>query len=213
MAKKENVWVERGLLVFVVLLAATIVSVAVFWPTESDDRAEQATHQALPLAATPVGGDFQLDADEQRFDLADYRGQVVLLYFGYTFCPDVCPTSLALMRQALNQLDEVQQAQLQGVFVSVDPERDTPARLVEYTDFFHPRIIGVSGSEEQLAVAGRLYGAAWQRAESDSEMGYSVDHSSNTYIIDQEGRLVEILPHGASAARILSSVLPLLNEE
>jgi protein SCO1 len=213
MGKKENRLVEYGLMVFVVLLGAAIISVAVFWPSGEQRVQGQSDHRTLPLAAAPTGGDFQLSREGESFDLADYRGKVVLLYFGYTFCPDVCPTSLALMRQAFRQLDAGQLEQVQGVFVSVDPERDTPERLSEYTDFFHPRILGVSGTNEQLDAVGKLYGAAWQRAESDSAMGYAVDHSSNTYVIDRDGRLVEILPHGADAERILSSISPLITEE
>lgn len=172
-----------------------------------------ASHRELPLREQPAGGDFVLQRDGQHFALEDYRGKVVLLYFGYSYCPDVCPSSLAIMAQALRQLTPAQLAQVQGVFVSVDPERDTLAHLAEYTPFFHPNIVGVSGSRAQLAHAGQLYGAAWQRVDSDSAMGYSVDHSSNTYVIDQQGNLLAILPHGSSAQRILERVLPLMHEE
>ena len=203
--------IERFLWLLIAALVAAIVLVALYWSTPDEPLID--THTQLPLAAAPVGGDFSLSREGDSFALSDYRGQVVLLYFGYTFCPDVCPTSLALMRQALRELSPEQLAQVQGVFVSVDPQRDTPERLAEYTRFFHPRIMGVSGSEAQLAEAGRLYGAAWARAESDSAMGYSVDHSSSTYVIDRTGKLVSILPHGASAQRIIETVLPLINNE
>jgi protein SCO1/2 len=197
---------EGALWIGIALLLFAIVSVLLFWPAPQDSSG----HQRLPLAGAPVGGEFVLSRAGEHFSLSEYRGKVVLLYFGYTFCPDVCPTSLALMRQAMRQLDEAQLAQLQGLFVSVDPERDTPERLSEYTAFFHPQIRGLSGSEAELREAGALYGAAWRRVDSDSAMGYAVDHSSNTYVIDQHGVLIEILPHGSSAQAILDSVLPLL---
>jgi protein SCO1/2 len=203
-------FIERGLWALVLILGLAVAAVLWFWP---DLDAPHPSHDQLPLTGVPVGGDFKLSRDGESFSLTDYRGQVVMLYFGYTYCPDVCPTSLAIMRQALRQLGEEQQARVQGVFVSVDPERDSPQRLEEYSGFFHSRILGVSGSEAQLAEAGRLYGAAWQRAESDSAMGYAVDHSSNTYVIGPDGRLAAILPHGTPAERLIATLLPLLNEE
>ncbi len=209
MTGQKRVMLERGLWLLVLLLLVA-VALVIFWQDSSE---ESAGHRDLPLIAAPQGGDFGLSREGESFALSDYRGQVVLLYFGYTFCPDVCPTSLALMTNALRRMTPEQLAQVQGVFVSVDPERDTPAQLAEYTGFFHPNIHGVSGTEAQLAEAGALYGAAWQRAESDSAMGYAVDHSSNTYVIDKDGQLVEILAHGASVERILEVVLPLLDEE
>jgi protein SCO1 len=206
-----RIMLERGLWILVAALLVAVVWVAFFLP-EAEETA-QPPHRALPLDAEPVGGDFRLSREGESFDLAKHRGKVVLLYFGYTYCPDVCPTSLVFMRQALEQLEPDQLEQIQGVFVSVDPERDDPARLDEYTRFFHPGIMGVSGTHEQLQQAGRLYGAAWQRTETGSAMGYAVDHSSNTYVIDRDGRLVEILPHGSDAEQILATVLPLLTED
>ncbi|MFU8837826.1 MAG: SCO family protein [Thiohalomonadaceae bacterium] len=203
---------REGLLwVGIAVLLFAIVSVLLFWPASESEQRK--AHQQLPLAAAPTGGEFVLSRQGESFSLDEYRGKVVLLYFGYTFCPDVCPTSLALMRQALRQLDEVQLAQVQGLFVSVDPDRDSPQHLAEYTAFFHPQIRGVSGSEAQLREAAVLYGAAWRRVESDSAMGYAVDHSSNTYVLDQRGVLVEILPHGSSAQAILDVVIPLLQAQ
>jgi protein SCO1 len=202
---------ERSLWILAAALLVAVVWVAFFQP--DTEEAAQPGHRALPLAAEPVGGDFRLSREGESFDLADYRGQVVLLYFGYTSCPDVCPTSLVFMRQALEQLEPDQLDQVQGVFISVDPERDDPARLEQYARFFHARIMGVSGAHDQLEQAGRLYGAAWQRAESESAMGYAVDHSSNTYVIGRDGQLVEILPHGSDAEQILATVRPLLRED
>jgi protein SCO1 len=206
-----RIMLERGLWILLAALLVAVVWVVFFLP-EAEETAHP-PHRALPLAAEPVGGDFRLSREGESFDLAEHRGKVVLLYFGYTYCPDVCPTSLVFMRQALEQLEPDQLEQVQGVFVSVDPERDDPARLAEYTPFFHPNIMGASGTHEQLQQAGRLYGAAWQRTETGSAMGYAVDHSSNTYVIDRDGRLVEVLPHGSDAEQILATVLPLLTED
>ena len=195
----------------VLVLSLVLIAAGLVWKPASVDQ--DPAHRTLPLTHVPQGGDFALTRDGQSFRLGDHRGQVVLLYFGYTYCPDVCPTSMAMIRQALRQLDAEQLQRVQGVFVSVDPERDTPEQLADYAGFFHPNILGVTGSEEELAAAGRLYGAAWQRADTDSAMGYAVDHSSNTYVIGKDGRLAETLPHGTGPQRIVETVLRLLDED
>jgi protein SCO1 len=204
--RKGNHW-----WVLVLILSLALIAFGLAWKPEPVDR--DPGHRTLPLTTAPQGGDFALTRNGQSFSLADHRGQVVLLYFGYTFCPDVCPTSMAVIRQALRQLDEAQLERVQGVFVSVDPERDSPEQLADYARFFHPSILGVTGSDEELTEAARLYGAAWQRTETGSAMGYAVDHTSNTYVIGTDGRLVETLPHGTGSQRILESVLRLLEEE
>ncbi|TVP88604.1 MAG: SCO family protein [Thioalkalivibrio sp.] len=195
----------------VLVLSLALIAFGLVWTPQSADRDQG--HQTLPLATAPQGGDFVLSRDGQAFNLADYRGQVVLLYFGYTHCPDVCPTSMVVMRQVLRPLDAAELERVQGVFVSVDPERDSAEQLAEYAAFFHPGILGVTGSAEQLAAAGRRYGAAWQRVDSGSEMGYSVDHSSYIYVIGPDGRLVETVPHGTASGHILEAVRDLLEEE
>lgn len=194
-----------------ILLLLALSAVGLFWRPES--AGDAVGHRELPLSTAPQGGDFMLSREGQSFSLADYRGQVVLLYFGYTSCPDVCPTSMAVMRKVLRQLDPAELERVQGVFVSVDPERDSPERLADYAAFFHPEILGVSGSEGELAAAGSRYGAAWQRVDTGSEMGYSVDHSSHIYVIGPDGRLVETMPHGTESGQILDAVHRLLNEE
>lgn len=156
------------------------------------------------MPPAPRGGDFRLQSADGPLGLADLRGQVVMLYFGYTFCPDICPTSLALLSRALEQLTPGELSQVQPLFVSVDPERDSLERLAAYGAYFHPRIRGLTGSPEALAATAKLYGAAFRRVESDSEAGYLVDHSAQTYIIDRQGRLAHSLPHGTSPEQVLA---------
>ena len=155
------------------------------------------------LSETPRGGDFTLDAASGPFQLQDQRGKVVLIYFGYTYCPDVCPTNLALMAQALNAMNEQELAQVQGLFISVDPERDTLDRLAMYTEHFHSSIIGVTGTADEVARVAAQYGAAYRKVEGESQGGYLIDHSSNTYVIAPDGALHTILPHATPAQDIL----------
>lgn len=171
----------------------------------------QPTRTSAPERA--AGGDFTLHSANGPLALSELRGKVVLLYFGYTSCPDICPTSLTLMSSALSQLTEEELAQVQGLFISVDPQRDTPQRLADYSRHFHPAITGITGSEAQVADVAQRYGALYQRAEGETALGYSVDHSSITYVIDQRGALTTTLPHGASPATILQELRRLLATE
>ena len=169
------------------------------------------THQTLELAAPPTGGDFRLDSAAGSLDLADLRGKVVLLYFGYTSCPDICPTNLAIIAGALKELTPAELAHVQMWFISVDPQRDSPERLAGYAPYFHPNIRGVTGTPDQIALAARLYGAAYRRsATSDSAMGYTVDHTASTYLVDPHGRLVRTLDHATPSPVIVSAIRALL---
>lgn len=168
------------------------------------------TQAPLNLSTAPTGGDFSLESSEGPFHLKDLRGKVVLIYFGYTFCPDICPTNLAMMAQALNALSAEELQRVQGVFVSVDPERDSLEHLAAYTDHFHPAIIGVTGSPEELARIAKQYGAAYRKVEGESEGGYLVDHSSNTFVVAPDGSLNTTLPHATPPQKILEVTRKLL---
>ena len=185
-----------------VLLFAAVVALPLL--------AENQTAQdgRLPkVANAPPGGDFTLHMGDESFSLEDLRGKVVLLYFGYTKCPDVCPTSLSYMSQALNGLESDELKTVIGVFVSVDPERDTPERLKEYVAYFHPRLIGVTGTEKEIAQAATLYGARYSKVELEgSAFGYAVNHSAATYLIGPGGELRFILPHDTPSEVITEAI-------
>lgn len=159
----------------------------------------------------PTGGDFTLQSAKGPVSLQDYRGKVVVLYFGYTLCPDVCPTTLAMIGAAFRTLKPAELAQVQGLFVSVDPQRDTLARLAAYTPFFHPKILGITGTPAQVAKVAKLYGAAYHKVPNKaSPKDYIVDHTSFMYLIDRKGKLVKILPHGTTAAQLVADLRKLL---
>jgi protein SCO1 len=162
--------------------------------------------EGVEIASAPTGGDFRLDAPRGPLQLSDFRGQVVLLYFGYTWCPDICPTSLSLMTAALNLLSPAELQRVQPLFISVDPERDTLERLARYVAFFHPKILACTGDPERLRQVARQYGASYRRAEERIPGQYSVDHSADTYVIDAQGRLRRTLPHGTSAQELAAAI-------
>lgn len=195
----------RQLLVVInILLAFAILGVAFYWQPEPDQSPLPGTHTAaaVPLAALPVGGDFTLDGPQGPLTLADLHGKLVLLQFGYTYCPDICPTSLSLLAQTLGSLTPAELAGVQPLFVSVDPERDTVARLAEYTAFFHPAIIGLTGPATRLTDIASRYGAVFMRQENVSAGGYVIDHTALTYLIDSRGHLVSSLPHATPPAQL-----------
>lgn len=152
------------------------------------------------------GGDFTLNAASGPLALHDFRGQVVILYFGYASCPDACPTALGATGQALALLTPAELARVQPLFVSVDPDRDTPAALKDYAAFFHPKILAATGSAAQIAELARRYGVYYRRQESSSASGYSVDHSSSLYVINGNGQIDNVLPHGVTPPQIASAL-------
>lgn len=170
------------------------------------------TGQPAPgLSPPPQGGDFTLTAWNGPIRLADLRGQVVLLYFGYTWCPDICPTNLGYLALALGQLTEAELARVQVLFISLDPERDSPERLRQYTGFFHPKMIGVTGSPAEIAQVAKLYGVAYRKVVQEaSATGYLVDHSAYTYLIDPHGHPHETLQHATPPQQILAALRALL---
>ncbi len=159
------------------------------------------------MAEAAIGGDFTLQSADGPVSLHDFRGKVVLVYFGYTSCPDICPTSLTTMASALKQLTPAEVAQVRGIFISVDPERDTPQGMKEYAAYFHPNFIGVVGTPAQTAEVAAKYGAYYRKAPYEgSAMGYGVDHSSTIYVIDRDGKVVDQIRHGTSPEALAAAI-------
>lgn len=128
-------------------------------------------------------------SDGTNFRLSDLRGKAVLVFFGYTSCPDVCPTTLAELKLALEKLGEDKADQVEVVFVTVDPARDTRERVEDYVSHFNPHFIGVSGTETELAKVWNGYGVFREIVEGSSATNYLVDHTARVTLIDQAGNL------------------------
>ena len=191
---------ERWLSGVAVLLALAIVGLALFW--------EPALPEApLPKAGMPPGGDFTVQTTQGPLSLHDYRGKLVLVYFGYTYCPDICPTSLAATAEGLRQLTPEELARVAMIFVSVDPKRDTPQRLKEYAEFFHPAIVGATATPEVIAEVAKRYGVfyAEQKVETAGD-GYVVDHSADTYIVAPDGQLVGKIAHATPPDQVVLAI-------
>lgn len=155
---------------------------------------------AADLAPQPT--DFTLSSADGPVSLRDFRGKLVLLYFGYTFCPDVCPTALTTLAQALKQLAAEERQQVQVLFVSVDPARDTPQHLKEYLGFFDPGFVGVTGNTAAIAAAARSWGVYYAAQPADAAGRYSIDHSAFTALVGRNGKLLMRLPHASTPADV-----------
>jgi protein SCO1/2 len=163
-----------------------------------------------PAAGLPSGGDFTLRSHAGPVSLQDLRGKVVLIHFGYTNCPDVCPVSVAATSQALTAMTPAELNRVMALFISVDPERDTLERLREYTAYFHPNLVGLAGTPEETAAVAKRYGAVYIKRPANPDGSYAVDHSVATYLVAPTGRLQAILPYGATAEDLLGAVRNLL---
>ncbi|MCB1943541.1 MAG: SCO family protein [Candidatus Accumulibacter sp.] len=190
----------------VAALSALLVFLVACWQPVPPPAATTTAHSMPSPATSPPGGDFSLQGPQGTVALADFRGKVVLIYFGYTSCPDVCPTSLALLAQALSGLDAAEREQVQGIFVSLDPDRDSPAVLAQYAPFFHPAIVGLRGTPTQIATLAGQYGVSYRKQQANAEGQYTVDHSSETYLVNRHGKLSTRLPHASPASEILAAI-------
>jgi protein SCO1 len=156
--------------------------------------------------------DFTLTAHTgARVSLHDFRGKLVLLYFGYTFCPGICPTTLASVAQVLRQLGG-KANQVQLLMISVDPARDTPERLATYVQHFHPSFVGLTGSTTDIAAVAPLFGIYYEKQESTDATSYWVDHSSTLMVIDQQGIMRFIIPFGTAVQDMAADVAFLLRQ-
>ncbi|MCP5373084.1 MAG: SCO family protein [Hyphomicrobiales bacterium] len=161
------------------------------------------TETPVSEAAKPViGGPFTLvNQDGKPVTEADFKGKLMLIFFGYTFCPDVCPTNLSTVSDALDILGD-DAKQVVPIFVSIDPERDTPKAMKEYIAHFHPSMVGLTGTPEQVAAAAkayRVYFAKVQEKGADPD-DYLMDHSAITYLMGRDGQFLVHFGHGIEPA-------------
>jgi protein SCO1/2 len=169
-----------------------------------------AQSSAPPLAGASIGGPFTLtDQNGARFSSDRLDGKYRLVYFGYTFCPDICPVDLQHIGQAMRQLekqDPALAAKVQPVFITTDPERDTPAVMKEYAAAFHPRLIGLTGSPDEIAKVSRAYGVYAQKQETEGSSGYLVNHSRIAFLFGPQGEPILMLPHEQGAGAIVAEL-------
>lgn len=164
---------------------------------------QQSASGPPPLEGATMGGPFTLtNQDGRRQSDGDFAGKYRLIYFGYTFCPDVCPVDLQVIGAGLRRFEEqdaARAARVQPIFISVDPTRDTAEVLRAYVRNFHPRLIGFTGGEEEIARVARAYAIHYQREEPNAQGAYLVDHTRIVVLYGPEGQPVAIIPHDQGA--------------
>ena len=156
--------------------------------------------------------DFTLTSAEGSVSLSDYRGQYVFLYFGYTFCPDVCPITLAKLARLRQDLGD-DAGRVQVIMISVDPERDTPSDLADYVRVFDPTFVGVTGAQAEVDQAGEPYGLYYEKHEGTAATGYLVDHTARAFLIGPDGRALVAYPHEVDQDALLADMRWLIRQE
>lgn len=202
---------SKKALVIVIMLGIIIGVASVLMPS-NDNSANQNTANLI-TNGQPVGGDFTLTSVNGEQSLSDFKGKLVLAYFGYTYCPDICPTNLGNLSVAYRQLTPEEKDNLQILFISVDPERDTPERLKQYADYFEANIIGMTGDPKTIAEISRRYGVVYAKVDDPNNgTNYAVDHSAFTYVVDQQGNWKQQLPHATSPDIFVKTIREYLNK-
>lgn len=201
---------KRLFLPLVVLVLALLLGAAAFlWlpdlfgPPEFAGTALAEPEPAPAFTLTDVAGN--------PVTPADFEGQIVLLYFGYTFCPDVCPTTMADLARVQRDVDD-DGDEVQVIMITVDPDRDTAAVVHDYATSFHPDFIGLSGSDAEIAAAAEPWGVYYQKQEGTEATGYLVDHTSRVFLIDKAGRYRLSYSFGTAPEAIAADIEILLEE-
>ncbi len=199
------------------LVALVVIAIAtwIVWRNISGDDPKSGNRVSGTTATTVnIGGPFNLvDHRGRRVSDASFRGRYMLIYFGYGYCPDVCPTELATMGSALDALAGQADA-IQPVFITIDPARDTPDFLADYVAQFHPRLVGLSGTADEIAVAAKAYRVFYARSRSGDSAGdatdYLMDHSSFVYFMGPDGRYLTLFRRGADPKEMAAQMRRLM---
>ncbi len=176
-------WTRRAL-ISLLLAALVLCGILLFkvWENQCTGAGSSGT--------ADVGGPFELvNQDGVKVTDADFRGKLLLIYFGFSYCPDACPTALGVMGAAIEKLD-VAGERVTPILISIDPARDTPQALKEYVGNFHPRMVGLTGTDEQIAKVAKAYRVFYQKAPGATGEDYLMDHSTLIYLMDGEGKFL-----------------------
>ncbi len=169
-----------------------------------------ASFRTADVTGASFGRDFALtDSSGAPRGLADFRGKAVVVFFGFTQCPDVCPTALATLAEALSQLG-ADARRVQGVFITIDPERDTPALLSRYVPAFHPSFVGLHGDAAATERVAKEFKVIYRKAPGTTPDSYTMDHSAGMFVFDPQGRLRLFASHGVSAEALAHDLSTLL---
>ena len=175
------------------------------------EPAAPAPAAADELPILPIGGDFTLtNQDAQPFELASLRGKVVLVFFGYTMCPDACPTTLSKLSAAYARLTDDERTRVKAIYISVDPERDTPKVMKEHLTYFGVDAVGLTGTPEDTAKVARQFGAHFERSSEPTAAGYLMSHTVSIFGLDAKGQTRLLIDYEANVDTVVRSIRQLL---
>lgn len=178
------------------------------WPNGPEERSAAALMDAVMWNKEPIGGPFTLvDQDGRRRTDAEFRGKLLLITFGFTFCSDICPVDLQSIASALDKLGPAGEA-VQPVFITVDPEKDTPQQLKSYVGLFHPRLIGLTGGVREIREVARAYKVYYAKALPTNPSDPGIDHAGFTFLMARDGSYLGFFPPGTSADRLIETIRP-----
>ncbi len=194
---------QRVLILVLVAMAAISAAVAAALVA----RLDRTAGRAPAVGEVQLGGPLDLvHHSGRRFSEAELAGRFRLVYFGYTYCPDMCPLGLLTMAEALDRLPPEVAEKVQPIFVSVDPERDTPEVLAAYVGAFHPRLIGLTGTVEEIEAVKRAWRVYARKSEESRGADYLVDHSTFTYLMGPDGRYLAHFGHGTTPEQMAERI-------
>jgi cytochrome oxidase Cu insertion factor (SCO1/SenC/PrrC family) len=194
---------KRIMIVFAATTIIALAGFAVYLSTAPRPGPGGVSGQVRTIGEALVGGPFTLtDHTGKRVTDNDFRGRYMLVYFGYTWCPDVCPTELQVISAALDHLGD-EAGRIRPIFVTVDPERDTVAQMADYVANFHASLVGLTGSPEEIAGVAKAYRVYYAKAKTEgSDTDYTVDHGSLIYLMDPEGKFVTHFTYGTDPEKL-----------
>lgn len=185
---------------FSLIVRFSIALFCLFTMTVAQAHSGHGTHEVDEMEVK--GGDFTLTSANGPVSLNDFRGKVVVIYFGYTHCTDICPLTLGKLGSVLTSMEPGEVAQIQPVFITVDPARDNAKQMAAYSGSFHPKLIGLTGSDAEIKTVAKSYGIHYEKGPVNAAGGYDMGHPSAIYFVGRDGKLLGTLPHKSNTARI-----------
>lgn len=187
------------------------VSAWLLWPERFEQRSAAELMDVVMWGKEPIGGPFSLidHTGRPRTD-ADFRGKLLLIYFGFIYCSDICPVDLQAISSALDKIGPQGEA-VQPLFITVDPQKDTPDQLKTYVALFHPKLIGLTGSLNQIRKVARDFKVYFAKSQPSIKDDRGIDHSGFTFLVDGTGKYVGFFPPGTSADQIVNVIRPYLS--
>ena len=198
----QSKWLLPALILSVLVSAAVLFNIMSMQPRED-----------TVATSDVIGGDFVLRNIDGRVSLKDFRGSVVVLYFGFLSCPEVCPTSMSILTRSLEKLSPAEKNKTKAILISIDPQRDNFQELLEFTNYYHPNILGVTGTEQEVEKVAQQYGAFFEITASETvDSAYAYRHSSRYYVIDQQGNLIQAMRHSTTPNELAARIKKLFQQ-